>query len=152
MRIDAHTALFFDASCLIAASGSPEGGSGRLLSLCQQGYLRAVVSHAVLVEAERNVAKIGDEATARYHRWLMEVPCTLADMAGDDEAHLTSVNAKDKHVAKAALASRADFLLTLDKGLIEEMQPLQQHCQVLTPGTFIRTYLPQHTMLHEGNI
>ncbi|MBI2942103.1 MAG: hypothetical protein HYY04_16860 [Chloroflexi bacterium] len=33
MTIDLTTILFFDASCLIAAAGSPTGGSGFLLSL-----------------------------------------------------------------------------------------------------------------------
>ncbi|MEJ2354093.1 MAG: hypothetical protein P8Y03_30320, partial [Anaerolineales bacterium] len=60
MTIDRDTLLFFDASCLIAAAGSPSGGSGLLLSLCAREYLRASVSQAILLEAERNIqAKLG---------------------------------------------------------------------------------------------
>lgn len=54
MNIDRNTLLFFDASCLIAAAGSPTGGSGFLLALCARGLLRAACSQPVLVEAERN--------------------------------------------------------------------------------------------------
>lgn len=55
MRIDRSTRLVLDASCLVAAAGSPTGGSAFLLSLCQRGFLRAVVSPPVLLEARRNV-------------------------------------------------------------------------------------------------
>jgi hypothetical protein len=43
MTIDQTTPIFFDASCLIAAAGSPTGGSGFLLSLCEKGHLQAVI-------------------------------------------------------------------------------------------------------------
>lgn len=55
MTIDRSTLLFFDASCLIAAAGSPTGGSAFLLSMCAAGFLRGAVSEAVLVEIERHV-------------------------------------------------------------------------------------------------
>jgi hypothetical protein len=57
MPLDDTTPLFFDASCLVAASGSPNGGSGFLLLVCRQGQLTVVVSQPVLLEAARNVAE-----------------------------------------------------------------------------------------------
>jgi hypothetical protein len=72
MKINRNTLLFFDASCLIAAAGSPSGGSGFLLSLCGRGYLQAVVSQPVLIEAQRNIQnKIGADAVKRFiPHWL----------------------------------------------------------------------------------
>ena len=79
MTIDRNTLVFFDASCLIAAAGSPSGGSGFLLSLCARGYLKAAVSQPVLLEAQSNIqAKLGDEAIKRYHNFLAIVSFTLA--------------------------------------------------------------------------
>ena len=40
MPIDHQTLLFFDASWLIAAAGSPTGGSGFLLARCARHLLR----------------------------------------------------------------------------------------------------------------
>jgi predicted nucleic acid-binding protein len=55
MIIDSNTLLFFDSSCLIAAAGSPTGGSGFLLSLCGRQFLKVAISQAVLLEAQRNI-------------------------------------------------------------------------------------------------
>jgi hypothetical protein len=55
MTIDRNTLLFFDSTCLIAAAGSPSGGSGFLLSLCARGFLKTAVSQPVLLEAQRNI-------------------------------------------------------------------------------------------------
>ena len=60
MTLTRDSLLFFDATCLIAAAGSPSGGSGFLLSVCQSGFLNAFSSRSVLVEAERNI-------TAKLH-------------------------------------------------------------------------------------
>ena len=57
MTVDHKTLLFFDASCLIAAAGSPAGGSSLLFSLCARRLLRGVVSQAVLLEAEGNIQR-----------------------------------------------------------------------------------------------
>ncbi len=66
--------MFFDASCLTAAAGSPEGGSGFLLRQCRRGFLTAAVSEAVLVEAERNVInKMGAAALANYDRLVVRL-------------------------------------------------------------------------------
>ncbi len=75
MTIDRQTLLFFDASCLIAAAGSPNGGSGFLLSLCALGLLRAAVSQLVLVEAERHVfADLGPQALENYDNIVTRIP------------------------------------------------------------------------------
>ena len=63
MTIDRNTLLFFDSSCLIAAPGSPNGGSDFLLLLCARGYLKAAISQPVLLEVQINIlSKLGDES------------------------------------------------------------------------------------------
>jgi hypothetical protein len=101
MKIDQNTILFFDATCLIAASGSPDGGSGFLLSLCARQLLRGSISQPVLLEAERNIRlKLGNNA--------------------------------------------ASFLLTLDQGLVRESQSVVLKFKALSPGEFIKFFLPHH--------
>lgn len=147
MTIDRSTLAFFDASCLIAATGSPQGGSGFLMSLCARGLLNGAVSHVVLLEAEHNIAaKMGPRALERFHQLLMDVPLALASLPAipPEAAWQQYVNAKDAHVVAASLAIEAPYLLTLDQGLIVQVTNASLPIQALTPGDFIRGVLPHH--------
>jgi predicted nucleic acid-binding protein len=147
MTIDRNTLLFFDASCLIAAAGSPSGGSGFLLSLCARGYLKAAVSQLVLLEAQRNIQnKLGDDAIKRFYNLLAIVPFSLASLPARIKLEELGmkVNKKDVHVVAAALEFHSPFLLTLDKGFALEVNKSNLDVQAFSPGDFIKTVLPKH--------
>ena len=144
MTLDRMTLLFFDASCLIAAAGSPTGGSGFLLSLCGKGYLRAVVSTYVLIEAARNIqTNMKAGAWVNYQTLLLSVPFVIAPVPAPLPS-LPPVNAKDIHVVAAAAASKVAYLLTLDRGLLAEANRAGLAFPTVTPGDFIKTLLPTH--------
>lgn len=148
MTVNRRTLLFFDASCLIAAAGSPAGGSGFLLSLCAREYLKAATSQPVLLEAQRNIqAKLGGAAIQRFYNLLAVVPFLLASLPGEAEFKRLEklVNRKDVHVIAAALEIHTPFLLALDKGLVLEVNKANLGVQSLTPGDFIKTILSNHT-------
>ena len=147
MTIDRNTLVFFDSSCLIAAAGSPSGGSGFLLSLCARDFLKAADSQSVLLEAQRNIqAKLGEESLRRYFNLLAVVPFVLASLP--DRAELKRlkkiINRKDIHVVAAALEIHAPYLLSLDKGPVLEVNKPNFGIQALSPGDFIKTILPNH--------
>ena len=147
MRIGRTTALFFDASCLIAAAGSPIGGSGFLLSLCARRLLRPVISLVVLLEAERNIQeKRGPLVVRAYHSLLISVPFIVAPVPPTPASAQWRqvVNAKDLHVVAAALASEVPYLLTLDQNLIAELAKTDLPFRALTPGAFIKEVLIHH--------
>ena len=147
MSIDQDTLLFFDASCLIAAAGSPTGGSGFLLSLCARELLSGAISHVVLLEAEHNIqAKLSANVLEQYHDLLQVIPLTVAPVPSlDSEDGWTQhVNPKDLHVIGAALAVDSEYLVTLDQKLIVEVNQANLAMRALTPGEFIRTVLPTH--------
>jgi predicted nucleic acid-binding protein len=147
MTIDRSTLVFFDASCLIAAAGSPSGGSGFLLSFCSRGFLKAAVSQPVLLEAQGNIqAKLGYEASKRFQNLLAIVPFSLAALPGEKELKRLGrmINKKDVHVVAAALEIRAPFLLALDKGLVLEVNKANLGIQAFSPRDFIKTILPDH--------
>jgi predicted nucleic acid-binding protein len=147
MPIDHQTLLFFDASCLIAAAGSPTGGSGFLVSLCARHLLRGAVSQPVLLEAERNVReKLGSEALERYHRLLVLTPLDMIPIPPHRELVRCAglVGEKDAHVLAAASAAEAPFLVTLDRRLAERINQLDLGIQAVSPGDFITTKLPGH--------
>ncbi|MGI8912372.1 MAG: PIN domain-containing protein [Chloroflexota bacterium] len=143
------TLLFFDASCLIAASGSPTGGSAFLLALCVRQLMRAAVSEPVLIEAERNVRlKLGQEALVAYHHLLDVTPFVIAPipLASSQEWQRLAViaGAKDTHVLAAADAIRATYVLTLDKLLEARINEADLRISALSPKRFIQTLLPTH--------
>ena len=147
MTIDATTLLFFDASCLIAAAGSPTGGSGFLLSLCMRHLLCGASSQVVLLEAERNIrVKLPSHVLDAYHNLLQHVLLQMAPVprVSAQASWLPMVNAKDVHVVAAALAVKAPFVLTLDKRLVTQINGTALPTQALSPGDFIRTQLPSH--------
>lgn len=143
MAVDADTLLFFDASCLIVATGSPTGGSGFLTTLCQRHFLEGAVSSPVLTEARRNVReKLSAEALERYFRLVVLTPFRLVPVPPPrvlaDCASL--VGPKDAHVLAAALAV---YLLMLDKKLAERINGADSDVQAISPGDFIKTVLPR---------
>lgn len=144
MTLDHTTLIFFDASCIIAAAGSPQGGSGFLLSLCAKGYLQAVISSYVLAEAARNIQlRMKPTAWANYQTLLVSVPFIVAPVPAPLPV-LPPINAKDIHVVAAAATVATAYLLTLDKGLLAEANQAGLTFPTLIPGDFIKTILPTH--------
>ncbi len=147
MSVDALTLLFFDAPCLIAAAGSPSGGSSFLLWLCRRGLLRGAVSQQVLLEAERNIqSKLKPEALRAYHQLLQTTPLLLVGTPSPDQlrGYNERITAKDAHVVAAASAIHAAFLITLDKQLGEQTNAMGEAVRALSLGAFITTVLPGH--------
>jgi predicted nucleic acid-binding protein len=147
MTIERNTLVFFDSSCLIAAAGSPSGGSGFLLSLCARGFLKAAVSQPVLLEAQRNIQlKLEVEAIRRFYNLLAVVPFILATLPEVAELKRLAklINNKDVHVVAATLEVHAPFLLALDRKLVLEVNNANIGVHALTPGEFIKMILPNH--------
>ncbi len=146
-NVDASTRIFFDASCLIAAAASPSGGSGFIWRLCERGLLRAVVSQAVLIEAESNLSrKFGSDCLLRHRLQIQKgAPQIAAIPRLDSELRLyPGISPKDEHVVAAAHAADADFILTLDQPLADEIDRAALGVLVRSPGAFIRLDLPGH--------
>lgn len=146
MTLARDTLLFFDASCLIAAAGSPRGGSAFLLEVCQAGFLRACSSLLVLLEAERNIcAKLPPAALIRYRLLLASTPVdTRPSPPRRTVQQYEPVFGEDAHVVASALAVEASYLLTLDRRLIRALERASLSISALPPGDFIQAVLPTH--------
>ena len=148
MPIDQRTILFFDSSCLVAAAGSPTGGSSLLLAICARGFLKGAVSHGVLAEAEGNIlTNLSQAAQTRYHQDVLSMPLIIAPVPSpsDREAVAAITGWKDAHVLAAALSIGADYLLKLDKRLANRITESKEHSiHALSPGEFITSKLPTH--------
>lgn len=146
MAVGRTTPLFFDASCLFTAADSPQGGSAFILSVCARGYLRAVVSPDILVEAERNILeKLPTEAFHRYRHLLASTPLLLVSSPSESLVrHYESIFLEDAHVVASALASQSEFLITLDEPLERRVTQAQLPIIALSPGEFLQTVFTSH--------
>jgi predicted nucleic acid-binding protein len=148
MPIDEKSLLFFDSACLVAAAGSPTGGSSLLLAICARGFLKAAVSHAVLAEAEGNIlSKLQPQALIRYRQEILSIPLIVAPIPtpAELESAVPTTGEKDAHVLAAATSVGAQYLITLDKPLATRIQEASQiSIEALSLGVFITTKLPTH--------
>ena len=137
--------VFSDASVLLAAAGSPTGGSSAALdTIARDGRYEALASPEVLLEARRNVAaKFPPEASARLAALLPRLRPRLiqADEAADPGDLPTSLADKDRHVVYACLASGAVICLTLDRKhlLTDELRSwgMRRHLYLIRPAEFL---------------
>ena len=110
--------LFVDASVLIAAAASPEGGSALLVEICRAKKASALLTRLVLREAERNIRdKLDERALLRFYELIADLEAEIIPFpaAADLEAAAEVVDAKDAHVLAGARAGQATHLVTLDR-------------------------------------
>lgn len=136
--------LFLDASVLIAAAGSAEGGSALLLDICRVSKTPLLVTRLVLREAERNIQeKLDETALLRFYQLIGEIDVQVIRRAssGELKAAAEVVAVKDAHVLAGARNGKATHLITLDrkhflqKAQRESMLPIV----ACTPGEFLET-------------
>jgi predicted nucleic acid-binding protein len=109
--------VFLDASCWMAAAGSPKGGSATILKLARLGQLVVVATQRVLKEAEKNVRlDWGWEELERLHREITDVDPEMVDDPSDaEEACWQAITVpKDCHVLAAAHRAQVDVLVSQD--------------------------------------
>ena len=146
MGVDLTTQIFFDATCLFAAAHSPTGGSAYLVLVCSHGFLQAVVSPGILVEAERNlIEKSTTDAYVRYRRLIASTPLRLmsAPQASAVRQH-ESAFFEDAHVVASAIESGSPYLITLDQRLARRVSEANLPILAVSPGQFLQTVLPDH--------
>lgn len=129
--------LFLDTSVLLAAAGSAKGASRFLISEAANRGWDLVSADYCVTEAQRNLPKLGRTAASVWQHMinprlrLVRVRLTL-------DKPLLFPKAKDRPIVISALATRSDFLLTLDEGdfhakLGREIYGLR----IASPGEFL---------------
>jgi predicted nucleic acid-binding protein len=146
MPLDRATLVFFDASSLFLAANTPTGGSAFLIEICSRGYLQAVVSPAVLLEAERNIVEKGRPVAFRRYRDLVALTPLLVASAPPEHVvrQYEAVFVEDAHVIAAALGSRSAYLITVDQPFERRVRASALSIMALSPKEFLQTVLPDH--------
>jgi predicted nucleic acid-binding protein len=106
--------LFLDTSVLLAASGSERGASRAIFDLSRKHHWRLLTSYYCIIEVERNLRKLPENAR---HIWdnLLSGKVAIVNDAITLDKPLSFSKAKDKPVLITAIAESCHTLLTLDK-------------------------------------
>ncbi len=104
--------LFLDANVLFTAAHNPQGKAALVMELGREGLWQLVTSAYALEEARRNLARKYPDCLVRLNE-----QCQGIRFAPDDPglACPDALPEKDRPIFRAALAGKADVLLTGDR-------------------------------------
>ncbi len=103
-----------------------------------------VLTRLIIAEARRTIGEAFPEGLIQFDGYLQTGAHELAKSPTLEQIkeHPDLVrDAKDIHVALAAMDAQVDFLVTQDKDLTDPAAPIHQHIKVLLPGTFLREHM-----------
>jgi len=140
------TRVFLDTNIYFAGFLSPDGGSSLILELAKKEKISIYASRLVLREAERNLRKKTSPKTIQaFHRYLKQTAIHVVPPPNDKtlehcEPH---VHPKDVPVLAAAIESKVEFLITLDRRHFLNPQTLAHagKIKIVPPGDFLQWYL-----------
>lgn len=133
--------VFFDSSVIIAGLKSASGGSRVTLVLAEKRKITPIVSPLVLKEVKRNVGrKFGKKELLKFASWLSKARPQIVSLFFREIApYRRFVSAKDAHVLAGAVKAKVQFLLTLDRRhLLQLENESTLPFKVITPGELIR--------------
>ena len=142
--------VFLDSSCLVAATLSPSGGSGKIVALAAQGRLALVVSPLIIAEVVRTLSeKFGQGELQRFLANLMipQLYRTPAPTEEECESWAEVTDIRDCHVLAAAFNSHCDCLVTLDrKHLLTDVVRARFPYEVMNPAEFLEWFYKQEEL------
>ena len=129
--------LFLDTNVLLAAAGSAKGASRFLITEAASHGWELISSDYCAEETRHNLPKLGRSAASAWKTVIApELKLVRADYALDKP--LVFPKAKDRPVVITALATRAEWLLTLDEGDFHTKLGREVYgLRIATPGEFL---------------
>lgn len=133
--------VVFNASVLLSALHSPNGGSGELLKLIRRKQLRGIVSETILDEALKHANKIPltreqlQKEIKRYFPVVLLAPQekTVSRYLGRMLDH------GDTHLFATCEESHATHLVSLDKHHILVLQGKIPHLSIVSPAQLLNS-------------
>jgi putative PIN family toxin of toxin-antitoxin system len=135
--------VFIDTSVLIAGVASLTGASAAVLDLCEAESIQMAISRQVLVEADRNFSAKLPGLVNEFRQFIRNlVPLMVEDPpAAAVERAAGLIDRKDAAILAAAIESKVEFLITLDKKHFLK-QKVQRNIpiEICTPSDFLRIF------------
>jgi len=129
--------LFLDTSVMLSASASSKGASRWIVEQHPACDWQLVSADYCRLETLKNLKKVGRDAGVVFTRVVRPVVKWEPD-TWVSEYPLLFPKAKDRPVIMAALAAKADYLLTLDRQDFQGLLGNQVYgVSIRTPGDFL---------------
>lgn len=133
--------LFLDANVLFAAARSKTGASFAIFELQTIYKFALITSQLALIETERNLVEKEDNAVLNNFYLLVKTVdiIRVRDDKGK-EFFGKIIEQKDAPILYAALVSKSDYLITLDRKhfFTSKVRNLKLGFKIITPGEFIQ--------------
>ena len=138
--------VFLDANVIFSAANSDTGGSAYIFQLAKKIKLTLYSSRLAIKEAERNLRKKADtQKLLNFYDLLNQIPVKLIDVDRTKAKGKFSdlVGEKDSPIIASAIASKANFFLTLDKKhfLNEKVLKANLPIKIVNPSSFLSIQL-----------
>lgn len=135
--------VFLDANVYFAAFFSKKGASSLILEYIRKGKILLVADRIALREAERNLRLKTDTKTLKaFRRFLNQTPIQIVPHFSESvlSKYTGFIDSKDVPILAAAVETKADFLITLDRRDFLKPQVLSHSgkTKILTPGEFLK--------------
>jgi len=132
--------VFIDANILIAGANSRSGASRAVLLMGEIGLIQLIVSHQVLVEAERNIRKKLPQALPNFVEQMTALQLEVVPDPPEDISTQWEeiIEEKDAPILAAAILAAPDRLITLNTKDFTDEVARQTNMLIQTPAKFIQ--------------
>lgn len=137
--------VFFDASVIIAALLSPEGGSAKLSKFSQNKKVAGITSQTVIAEIKKHQTKIKKTAK-EIDEFVLSNKFIVREKIKKSEIkeYQGKVDQNDVHLLAGANLTRCQYLVTLDKKhlLKKEIVSRFRSLSILSPKDLLEQLKP----------
>jgi len=132
--------VFLDTSVLLSGLNSPFGASAFIISLFKLKKVIIVISPEVILEAKLAVEKKFPKLSAILQDFLLSEPEIIEKLTPKEiQDAYKLIKSEDTPILTAAVKSKPDYLITLDKRF-QKLAQSKVNFKILTPGDFVKIY------------
>ena len=138
--------VFIDSSVIIAGLISDEGGSAKILALCESGVVEGWISDKVIEEINEVIARKFPELNIHFKKVVKIAKLKMVKNLNKKlvkEAEEWISDSNDAPILAAAKFAKVDVLLTLDiRHFIRDVEVTKKSkLQIMTPGEFLQGFV-----------
>lgn len=135
--------VFIDASVLITGLNSPQGGSAVILELIKKRKIKGFVSSLIIKEACRNFAKKFPKINqSEWIKFIAKSNLEKIEIKNENDIRrFQSLTVeKDIHVLAGAFLSSANYLISLDKKHLLNINNKNLPFKIYSPKLFLEEF------------
>lgn len=135
--------IFLDSSVLIAAMLSPEGGSAKILMLCEADFFDGYISKEIINEVGQVLDRKLPEIKNIFQNLIKKTGLHIIKKLSRTEllkAKNWISDPKDVKVLAGAKKAKVDYLITLDihDFILDKKVAIKSGLKILTPADFLQ--------------